>query len=69
MTCDTVLVLSMGLPALQEYWCRKSDECLGVHPRHTQEPLVVRDRAGRLPRGPLAFCVCVAVVRCWEIMG
>ena len=67
MTCDTVLVLSMGLPALQEYWCRKSDECLGVHPRHTQEwsETGLED----CQEDPLAFCVCVAVVRCWEIMG
>jgi len=35
-----------------------------------QESLVVRDRDGRPPRGPLVVhCFCVAVMHCWEILG
>jgi len=44
------------------YWHQRADEKLGdPSPRWIQEPLVVRDRDGRLPRGPpggaLLLCV------------
>ena len=54
------------------YWRQRADERLGDPPqRWIQEPLMVRDRDGKPPRGRSgsALLLCVAGVHCWEILG
>jgi len=61
MVCSAVYYGDVG------YWHQTTDDKLGnPPPRCIQEPLVVRDKEERLPRGPLggALLLCVAVVHC-----
>jgi len=37
---------------LFQYWCHRADDRLGNLPQGNQEPLVVKDRIGRLPDEP-----------------
>jgi len=61
-----IAFFSISFYDLWKYWCQRADEGLGtLSLRCIQEPLVVRNRDGRHPRGPpggaLLLCVCSTV--------